>query len=296
MSAFAEPPAPAASTPPVVAASAVAIVDDDTGALLYGLNAHERRAQASLTKMTTALVALEHAPVSVQVQATQNSMTIPAVIGMDPGDVLSLHDALYGLLLNSGNDVALAIAESVGRGSISRFVGWMNAWAASHGLRDTHYVNPHGLDADGQYSSAYDVALVGRALLRNELLASVVATKRYEVPGPPLWVFHNINPLLGQYPGVDGLKTGYETNAGHCLAVSATRAGHRIIVVILNDDNRVQDARALLDWSFGRFRWWTVRVPASDGYRTVAAEVVLPRSDGRYLATMVRLERATRIG
>jgi D-alanyl-D-alanine carboxypeptidase (penicillin-binding protein 5/6) len=278
-----------AGAPPQVAAAAVAIVDAHSGTLLYGAHAHERRAQASLTKLTTALVALRHAGLNREVRATERSRAEPAVIGMEPGDVLSLHDATYGLLLLSGNDVALAMAESVGGGSIARFVGWMNQSVAEMGLRDTHFVNPNGLDAAGHYSSAYDVAQIGRAVLRDPFLSEVVSTQRYEVAGPPLWVFRNINPLLGRAPGVDGIKTGYETDAGHCIAVSATRDGHRVVVVILHDDGYVADAGRLLDWTFQSFRWWGVRVPDERGWPTDMT-VVLPSSQQAFLRAMVRLE------
>ena len=240
--------------------------------------------------MTTALVALQHAGPDSAVRATERSRAEPAVIGMDPGDVLSLRDALYGLLLVSGNDVALALAESVGGGSIDRFVRWMNQSAFELGLHDTRFVNPNGLDAPGHYSSAFDVAQIGRAVLQNPTLAEVVATQRYQVPGPPLWVFRNINPLLGHADGVDGIKTGYETNAGRCIAVSARRDGHHLIVVVLHDDAYAADVAKLLDWAFDAFKWWTVRVP--DGRGGLAeTTVALPATQWSFLRSMVRLER-----
>jgi D-alanyl-D-alanine carboxypeptidase (penicillin-binding protein 5/6) len=289
--------------PPLIGASAAAVIDGDSGAVLYGEHLHARRAQASLTKMTTALVAREHAELDHPVIGTEQSLTEPVVIGLEPGDELSLHDALYGMLLNSGNDAALAIAESVGEGSIEQFVAWMNDSAERMGLQDTHFVNPHGFDADKHYSSAYDLALIGRELLRDPFLAEVVSTSRYEVEGPPLWVFHNTNPLLGRTPGVDGIKTGYETNAGHCLVVSASRDGHRVIVVVLNDDAYADDSEALLNWAFATYVWRQVSVPPetlaeSDAgghpYTLASTTVALPAGQERYLRGMVRFERLAR--
>jgi D-alanyl-D-alanine carboxypeptidase (penicillin-binding protein 5/6) len=133
---------------------------------------------------------------------------VPVVIGLEPGDALPLEAALYGLLLNSGNDAAAAIAETVGEGSTERFVGWMNELVARLGLTHTRFKNPHGLDADGHVSSAYDMAIIGRAVMRDPVLARIVGTGRHEIEGPPRWVFRTTNPLLGAYPGVDGVKTG----------------------------------------------------------------------------------------
>jgi serine-type D-Ala-D-Ala carboxypeptidase (penicillin-binding protein 5/6) len=225
-------------------------MDAASGVVLYAKSPFEQLPPASLTKMATALVALERADPSQVIEATALSQTEQVLIGMEPGDQLPLIEALYGLLLNSGNDAALAIAETLGEGSIDRYVGWMNDFAASLGLQDTHFANPHGLDYGDHYSSAYDQAIIGRALLRQPLLRTIVATPRRTFAGPPLWAFRNINPLMGSYPGVDGIKTGYETRAGHCLAASATRDGHQVIAVVLNSPNYAAEAAMLLDWGF----------------------------------------------
>ena len=225
-------------------------MDAASGAVLYAKNPFEQLPPASLTKMVTALVALERADPSRAIAATALSQTEQITIGMEPGDQLPLIETLYGLLLNSGNDAALAIAETLGDGSIDRYIGWMNDFAASLGLQDTHFANPHGLDYGDHYSSAYDQAVIGRALLRQPLLRSIVATPRHTFAGPPLWGFRNLNPLMGSYPGIDGIKTGYETRAGRCLAASATRDGRQVIAVVLNSPNYAAEAAALLDWGF----------------------------------------------
>ena len=139
------------------------------------------------------------------IEASAQSQTEQVTIGMESGDQLPLVETLYGLLLNSGNDAALAIAEPLGEGSIDRYVGSMNDYAASLGLLDTHYANPHGLDYGDHYSSAYDQAAIGRALLRQPLLRTIVATTRHNFDGPPLWAFRNINPLP---PGLDSVFAG----------------------------------------------------------------------------------------
>ena len=130
------------------------------------------------------------------------------MIGLDPGETLSLEHMLYGLMLNSGNDAALAIAETIGGGSIERFVALMNERAQAMGLKNTRFANPNGLDQAGHYSSARDMAEIARTLMAEPSLARIVGTRRFVVEGPPLYVFFNSNPLLGAYEGLDGVKTG----------------------------------------------------------------------------------------
>ncbi len=233
-----------------VEARASIVVDATSGHALAASNADARLPQASLTKMMTALVALDHADLRATIRATERSMSEPSVIGLGPGDTLSLEDLLYGLLLPSGNDAALAIAESVGGGSIDRFVGWMNERAATMGLRNTHFVNPHGLDAAGQYSSARDLAETARALLAEPTLAQIVSTPGYVVQGPPRYLFLTSNPLLGAYEGLDGVKTGFTDNAGRSFVVSAARDGQRVVAVLLNSPDIRFEGRQLLDYGF----------------------------------------------
>jgi D-alanyl-D-alanine carboxypeptidase len=239
------------------------LIDVETGAVLYEKNAHEQRSPASLTKMATALTSLERGEPDQMIAATASSMVEPSVIGLDPGDRLPLREMLYGLLMVSGNDAALAIAESLGNGSIQRYVDWMNVMVRAMGLSDTHFANPHGLEIGDHYSSAYDMAIIGRVLMRRPLLRTIVATEKHDFDQPPLWAFRNINRLLPVYPGADGIKTGYETRAGRCLAASATRDGRQLIAVLLDDDNYIADATTLLDYGFAQIRTSPGAAPAA---------------------------------
>jgi D-alanyl-D-alanine carboxypeptidase (penicillin-binding protein 5/6) len=210
--------------------------------------------------MMTALVAIERFSLADPIVATPRSRSEPSIIGLDPGDRLSLENMLYGLLLPSGNDAALAIAETIGEGSIERFVEWMNERAAGMGLRNTRFTNPTGLDDSSQYSSARDLAEIARTLMAEPTLARIVATPRYAVQGPPLWFFGTTNPLLGTTPGVDGIKTGYTDEAGRCFAATAMRNGHRVVTVMLNSPNIAQEAQVLLDAGFAMARHVTLDV------------------------------------
>ncbi|MGE3272658.1 MAG: D-alanyl-D-alanine carboxypeptidase family protein, partial [Chloroflexota bacterium] len=262
-----EPPTPAPR------ARAAIVVDADTGAVLYERNARAELAPASLTKMVTALVAVERSPLDRLVRPTHPYDVVPVVIGLEPGDTLTLESTLYGLLLNSGNDAALAVAETVGDGSREKFVGWMNQLAARLGLHHTHFRNPHGLDQDGHLSSAYDMAVIGRTLMRQPILKGIVGQSRHVVEGPPRWVFHSSNPLLGIYPGVDGIKTGFDDNAGRCLVATAERDGRRAIAVVLNSPNTGLEASELLDYAFEDRRWGPVPpaiLPPAERGRRVA--------------------------
>lgn len=271
-------PAQAASLPSVAATSWI-IMDADSGKVLAEQASHERRAMASLTKLMTALVAVERGNLDQVVTITPGDVVGESSMGLVPGQRVTLRTLLYGLLLRSGNDAAMAIARAVGGSpdqdsalARQQFVDWMNARAASLGMTDTQYMNPHGLDTDGHYSSAYDLALLARAVLNNPTLVIIFGTLRYSAEG---FTLQNTNQLLGSYPGLIGGKTGWTDNAGRCLVLVAERAGKREIVVLLHstDDAWFADGAALLNagWllldpittperAAALFAWWHDRV------------------------------------
>lgn len=246
----------AAAWPPIPTAEGAVILDGDSGALLYGKGAHTRLAPASLTKMMTAIVALENGRLSDRVTVDVDSQklylaTESTVMGLMPGQTVSLETLLYGLMLSSGNDAAIAIAKHVG-GSEARFVEMMNEKAQALGLRDTQFKNPHGLDAVGHYSSAYDLAVIARYGMQNPAFFSLSATRHWTADGFDLW---NLNKLLNAYPGADGVKPGFTDNAGRCLVGSAVRDNHRVFVTVLRSHDPTADSRTLLDYAFESFRW-----------------------------------------
>jgi D-alanyl-D-alanine carboxypeptidase len=239
--------------PPKITGRAAAVMEVSCGALLYSKNAQQRLPPASLAKIATALVAAERADLDQVVDVRVSSGLLVAssgstVMGLEPGQRMSLRDLLYGLLLPSGNDAAIAIAEHVG-GSAIGFVELMNAKAQALGLRNTHFTNPHGLDEPGLYSSAFDMALLGRALLVQPELAAIVRTKNYQPAwdGPQLW---NGNELLDLYPETLGIKIGYTEQAGQTIVAAAERDGRRLIVSALGAWDRYSDAINLFEWAF----------------------------------------------
>lgn len=247
--------------PGAVRAAGAVVLDVESDHVLASRNADARLAPASLTKMMTALVALDRASLTETIRATERSRSEPTIVGLEPGDTLPLEQMLYGLMLNSGNDAALAIAETIGGGSIERFVGWMNERAQAMGLKNTRFANPNGLDQTGHYSSARDLAEIARAVMVEPTLARIVGTQRFTADGPPLYLFFNSNPLLGQYEGLDGIKTGFTDDAGPCLAATAVRNGRRLISIVLNSSGIAAETIALLDMGFAIAQPRAVEVP-----------------------------------
>jgi D-alanyl-D-alanine carboxypeptidase len=244
--------------PPTVSGPEVAVVDDASGLLLYGVSPHARGAPASTTKIATAIVALEHSrSLEVPVRVTIDGWAMAAVdgssiMGLTPGRQVSLRTLLYGLMLPSGNDAAEQIALSTAE-SRAQFVGWMNGVAVDElGLVDTHFVNPSGLDADGHYASAYDLAQLARRAMREDVFREIVATPDIRSEG---YVLSGHNPLIGVYLGADGVKTGTTDAAGKVIVGSAVRDGHRLYVVVMHSDDLLADSTALFDWAWQEFAW-----------------------------------------
>ena len=242
---------PAAGAVETRAAAAV-LMDAGSGRVLYEHSAHEALPIASITKLMTALVALEsgHALDERVTVLPQWTGAEGSSLYLRPGEVLTLETLLYGLLLRSGNDAALAVAEYCA-GSEEAFVARMNRRAGELGMQDTHFANPSGLDGAGHASSAYDMALLARACLDNDILRGMVSTQSIAREGR---VLTNHNKLLWRYEGCIGLKTGYTQRAGRTLVSAAEREGLTLICVTLNDPDDWADHAALLDWGFDQYR------------------------------------------
>lgn len=241
-----------ASPAPAVDAQAWIVADAETGDVLGALSPHVRRPPASTIKLLTAISALPEIDDDADYVATDADASIEGSrVGLAPGQTYSVDDILHGLMLASGNDAAHALGELAGgQESVVRL---MNDEARRIGAFDTHAVTPHGLDDPAQLSSAYDLALIGRAALEDERVAELAATTEYAFPGLDGATFQiqNQNRLLGSYDGAIGLKTGYTTNGGHTLVAAAERGDRTLIVVVLGADGRAEDsATTLLDWGF----------------------------------------------
>ncbi len=238
-------------------ANAATVIDVSSGRILYEKNADQQLSIASLTKIMTAIVAIEVGELKDKVKASKNAVrTEGSSIYLREDEELSLEDLLYGLMLRSGNDAAVAIAEHVG-GSVEGFAYLMNEKANYIGLTSSHFVNPHGLDHRDHYSSARDLAILTAYALKDPTFQKIVST---QVKTAPLegydWdrKWFNKNKMLRFYDGADGVKTGYTKIAKRCLVSSATRDGRQVVVVVINDGNDWNDSAKLLDYGFNQFQ------------------------------------------
>jgi len=237
-------------------AKASALIDVESGRLLYSNNGDTAMRIASLTKIMTAIVAIDHGKLTDTVKTSKRAAGKEgSSIYLQLGEEMSLLNMLYGLMLRSGNDAATAIAEHVG-GSEEGFVHLMNEKAAFLGLKHTQFKNPHGLDEEGHYSSANDLAKLTAYALKNDVFAEIVSTREKKVPNPhEKWEYSytNKNKMLAMYEGADGVKTGYTKKALRCLVSSATRQGQQLAAVTINDSDDWLDHRKMLDWGFGNY-------------------------------------------
>lgn len=262
-------PAPTlrASAPPAprVGALSAIVVDEASGATLYEADAHRQLAPASLTKIATAIVALREGHLDAEATSDVDGFLMrgSTTMGLYSGDRVSRRDLLYGLMLPSGNDAALVLGRSVA-GSDEDFVARMNALVRELGLRNTNFTTPHGLGRGG-YSSAYDMAMLARHAMQHPEFAEIVRTISWNVTGSRAYAVHNVNSFLFNYDGADGVKTGYTNSAGRTLVASATRDGHRLYAVLLNDQAMYSDATALLNWAFAHHAWSAPSVSSSAG-------------------------------
>ncbi len=243
---------------PPTSAPAALLGDSDTGQVLAQRDANQARPMASTTKIMTALLALERANLADRVVISPTALVGGSTMGLTAGEALTVEDLLWGLLLNSGNDAATALAQHVA-GSEAAFVQLMNQRAAELGMASTRFANPHGLDAPEHYSSAYDLWLVTQEALKYPVFREMVATRFQVAAGRQLF---NQNELLGIYPGADGVKTGTTPAAGQNLVASVSQDGHRAIAVILNSQDRYSDARALFGHYDAHWRWAPAPQPA----------------------------------
>jgi D-alanyl-D-alanine carboxypeptidase len=235
------------------------LFDLDSGRVLWRYKPAKVVPIASLTKMMTALVVTDQLGAHVRVPITRQALAYQGSgVGLLPrGRSIPLRTMLYGLLLPSGNDAAIALAQRAG-GTVQRFVALMNARARAMGLLCTHFTSPSGFQDRGNHSCAADLAAIARAVLREPRLAPIVGAKSAELPFPirgrKLYLYNN-NPLLrAGYPGTTGVKTGYTLAAGPCLVATATHGGRRLGVVLLDSVNTGDQARRLLDRGFAALR------------------------------------------
>lgn len=242
---------------PKINSRAAVVIDRKTKTILYGKNEMAKRAMASTTKIMTAMVVIQNTNLDNVVEISKKAAaTGGSVLKVKAGDKITVRDLLYGLLLRSGNDTAVALAEYVG-GSIEGFAELMNQNAENLGLSHTHFATPHGLDHAEHYTTAYELALFTDYALKNEVFSKIVGTKVYTITVNGVSrTIHNTNELLGNLNGVYGVKTGFTNGAGRCLVTSAKRGDMDVICVVIGADtkkDRTKDSIKLIEYIFQNY-------------------------------------------
>ena len=237
-------------------ARAAVLIEAESGCVLYEQHAHTRLPMASTTKIMTALVVLERCDLQATVAVDRRAVGVEgSSVYLYPGELLTVEQLLYALLLSSANDAAAALAYEVA-GSIEGFAAMMNQTAERIGVRNTHFQNPHGLDADGHYTTAYDLAVITAYALQNEDFLRIVSTQKKVIPlreQQGARVLRNHNRLLASYQGCIGVKTGFTKKSGRCLVSAAERDGVRLIRVTLDCPDDWRTHTSLLDSGFAAY-------------------------------------------
>lgn len=245
--------------PPEITAHSAVVMDTDSKIVLFSKNPDLKLSPASLTKIATALIALQHYQQD-DILEVKNLYSEGAQMGLVEGEKISVENLLYGLLLPSGNDAAFTLADSF-PGGFEQFIATMNKEVARLGLTHTHFTNPTGEESDNHFSTAWDLAHLASSALKNPVFVKIVSTSGINVASDDQTRWHelrNINILLKENLGVRGVKTGWTKEAGGCFIAYIERDNRRIVVVILkseNEDTRFEDAKALIDWAFVNHEW-----------------------------------------
>lgn len=243
---------------PYVSAQSVVVFDLESGTSLYEINPNERLYPASITKLMTALVALDYYEID-QILTVKRLAPVEAEadMGLSIGDQVSLRGLLYGLLIPSGNDAAYTIADNY-PGGIENFIYAMNKKAKELHMGNTHFENPSGFDSPKHYTTTKDLSFLAAQALKDNLINKIIATYGItlgDATGKKTYHLKNVNKFLGYLYGADGVKTGFTDLAGECLVSSVSRNGHRVISVVLKSQDRFGDSSRLIEWVFRNYNW-----------------------------------------
>lgn len=248
---------------PNINSRAAIVYDRISGSILFGKNENEKRKMASTTKIMTAIIVLENSNLDDIVTVSSKAAgTGGSRLGLKTNDKISVRDLLYGLMLCSGNDAAVALAQHVG-GNLPSFATLMNQKCDTLGLTSTHFVTPHGLDNDDHYTTAYELAVITNYALKNKTFCNYVGTKNYTVSiNGRSKNLSNTNELLGNLNGVYGVKTGFTNGANRCLVTSIKRENMDLICIVLGADtkkDRTKDSIQLIEYAYKNFEMVNIK-------------------------------------
>lgn len=243
---------------PEINSRACVVIDRNTNTILYGKKENEKRKMASTTKIMTAIITIENCNLDNSVEVSKKAAgTGGSRLGLKAGDKITIRGLLYGLMLRSGNDCAVCLAEYVG-GSLEGFANLMNEKAKELNLKNTNFETPHGLDSENHYTTAYELALLSNYALKNKIFAQLVGSKNYTIMiNGSTKSLTNTNELLGEFQGVYGIKTGFTNGANRCLVTACKRNDIDIICVVLGADTkkfRTEDSIKLINYIFNNFQ------------------------------------------
>lgn len=249
-------PGPSVGPPPAVPAEAWIVVDSASGLVLAGKEIDTPRPMASVTKILTAIVVVENTDPDEIVTISSRAADVgESEIGVVQGERWTVGDLLIAMIVRSGNDAAVALAEHVG-GSVDGFAAMMNAEASALGLKNSHFTNPHGLDDDAHYTTPYDLSIIAKAAIGYPSIAAAARVRIVQFADDPEGterIAVATNKLLGTYPGVVGLKTGYTSKANKVLVAVARTGGREIITVVMGSEDHFSDTTELLGWAYATF-------------------------------------------
>lgn len=247
---------------PSINSKSAIVIDRTSKNILFAKNESNTCKMASTTKIMTAVIVLENSNLNETVIISKNASSVGgSVLGINENDKITVLDLLYGLLLKSGNDSAIALAEHVG-GNLENFSDMMNKKALELSLNNTHFITPHGLDNDNHYTTAYELALLTDYALKNQTFYNIVSTKNYTITiNNSSKNITNTNELLGNLPGIYGVKTGFTNGANRCLVTACKRNNLDIICVVLGCDTkklRSQDSIKLIEYTFNTYEMFDI--------------------------------------
>lgn len=266
-----------------ISSPAAVVICEETGRILYNKNANEQRKMASLTKLMTAILLVENCDMNETITVAKEACYIGgSTAGLKPNDQVSAKDLLTGMLLPSGNDCAMAIGYHVG-GNIENFAKLMNKKAQELGLKNTSFANPHGLDTDSHYTTAYEMALIAKHAKTYDIIKEIVSTPNATVSfnGRPVNI-RNTNALIRTYPKATGMKTGFTNGANRCLAASASDNNLNLISVVLGSDTsqiRFNDTQTILEDTFSKYKFYDI-----SNFLNVYIDIpIIKGKDSRYI-------------
>lgn len=271
---------------PDIYAQSYIVIDSDSGRIIGSRNPDQKLPIASTTKILTTILAIE----SID-NIEQKIEVPPACTGIEgssiyllPKQMVSIKDLLYGTMLRSGNDAATTLAAYAGSKSENGFIAMMNEKAAELGAYNSNFVNPHGLHDNNHYSTAYDLALISRHAMKNDIFKEISSAEKYKAASMNN-TFYNKNKVVQEYEYGNGIKIGYTKAAGRCLVASAEKDGTEIIVVVLNDNNWFQDSYKIFDWAFENYKSYNIVEKGQFAGRTADGKPVFISESFSYLLT-----------